>query len=198
VDIFYTRTQTAETLPINGSAYGSSATNVYEAITELLAQSNAGPVRVEYRELTAEEAQNNRLYLQTQPSNTDQVGLDVLDGVPQRIGHDFTVSGNVVDWSQGDLAGLLEEGEILRLIYSTIPEFRILYFELSQSDIEAAAITLPTRAFYPNQVALDVIGGVYQINGIDFICDGVNVSWSGSELEDLLEAGDTIRISFLG
>ena len=198
MDISYTRTQTAETIPIDGAAYGSTATNIYEAITELLAQSNAGPVRIEYRTLTATEAAENKLYLATQPSNQDQVGLDVLDGVPQQIGLDFTVSGNVVDWSMGDLAGILEEGEILRLIYSTIPEFKILHYTLTAEHIADAAITLPTRAFYANQVALDVVGGVYQINGIDFICDGVTVSWRGSDLEELLETGDTIRISFLG
>lgn len=198
MDIFYTRTQTAETIPIDGASYGSSATNIKEAITELLAQSNAGPVRVEYRALTAKESSENRLALQTQPSNTDQVGLDVLDGVPQRIGTDFTVFGNVLDWSDGDLAGLLEEGEVVRVIYSTIPEFKILYFTLTDAQIEAAEITLPTRAYYPNQVTLDVISGVYQINGLDFICDGVTLSWRGLELESLLETGDHIRISFLG
>lgn len=198
MDIFFTRTQTAETIPINGSSYGSSATNIYEAITELLAQSNAGPVRIEYRELTADEAVNNRLYLQTQPSNTDQVGLDILDGVPQQIGVDFTVSSNVLSWDMGDLKDLLEEGEILRIIYSTIPEFKVLQYEITQEMLDNKGITLPTRAFYPQQVALDVIGGVYQINGLDFTCDGTIIDWSGTDLEDLLEIGDHIRVAFLG
>lgn len=198
MDIFFTRTQTAETIPIDGSQYGSSATNIYEAITELLAQSNAGPVRVEYRELTAQEAAENKLYLQTMPSNQQHVGMDVLDGVPQRINYDFTVTDNVLSWDIGELKDFLEEGEVLRIIYSTIPEFKVLQYEITQEMIDNAGITLPTRAFYPNQVALDVIGGVYQINGIDFTCDGTNIDWTGTDLEELLEVGDHIRVAFLG
>lgn len=198
MDIFYSRTQTAETIPINGETYGSSATNIYEAIIELLAQSNAGPVRVEYRELTAQEASENRLFLQTAPSNTDQVGLDVLDGVPQRIGSDFIVTDNILKWDMGDLKDLLEPGEVLRIIYSTIPEFKVLHYEMTEEILTNRGLTLPTRAFYPNQVTLDVIGGVYQINGIDFTCDGNIIDWTGTELEELLEIGDYIRVSFLG
>lgn len=198
MDIFYSRTQTAETIPISGETYGSSATNIYEAIIELLAQSNAGPVRVEYRELTAQEASENRLFLQTAPSNTDQVGLDVLDGVPQRIGSDFIVTDNILKWDMGDLKDLLEPGEVLRIIYSTIPEFKVLHYEMTEEILTNRGLTLPTRAFYPNQVTLDVIGGVYQINGIDFTCDGNIIDWTGTELEELLEIGDYIRVSFLG
>ena len=198
MDIFFTRTQTAETIPINGEAYGSNATNIYEAILELLSQTNGGPVRIEYRELTATEASSNRLYLRNQPANTNQVGLDVLDGVPQQIGVDFTVNDNILSWDMGELKDLLEPGDILRIMYSTVPEFKVLHYEITQEMLDNKGITLPSRAFYPQQVALDVIGGVYQINGIDFTCDGTTIDWSGTDLEDLLEIGDHIRVSFLG
>lgn len=194
----FTRTQTAEQIPIDGSSLGIEAITVQDAIVQLLAQSNAGPVRVEYRELTVTEASEKSLYLQATPANTQQVAFDVLGGVPQLNGVDFTIVGTKVDWSVSELGDLLEAGDVIRLLYSTFPDFQVLHIEITQEIIDAKGYTLPSRAFYPEQVTLDVIGGMYQINGIDFFVDAENVSWAGTDLESLLEVGDHIRIAFLG
>lgn len=194
----FTRTQTAEQIPIDGSSLGIEAITVQDAIVQLLAQSNAGPVRVEYRELTVTEAAEKSLYLQATPANTQQVAFDVLGGVPQLNGVDFTIVGTKVDWSVSELGDLLEAGDVIRLLYSTFPDFQVLHIEITQEIIDAKGYTLPSRAFYPEQVTLDVIGGMYQINGIDFFVDAENVSWAGTDLESLLEVGDHIRIAFLG
>lgn len=194
----FTRTQTAEQIPIDGSSLGIEAITVQDAIVQLLAQSNAGPVRVEYREITATEAANKALNLQATPANTQQVALDILEGVPQLIGLDFTVVGTTLDWSAGELSELLEAGDIVRILYSTFPDYQVLHIEITQEILDAKGYTLPSRAFYPEQVTLDVIGGMYQINGIDFFVDAQNLSWAGTDLEDLLEIGDYIRIAFLG
>lgn len=194
----FTRTQTAEQIPINGSSLGIEAITVQDAIVQLLAQSNTGPVRVEYRTVTVQEANEKSLFLQAEPANTQQVALDILEGVPQLNGFDFTVVGTKLDWSQGELAELLEAGDILRIIYSTFPDYQILHIEMTQEILDAKSYTLPRRAFYPEQVTLDVIGGMYQINGIDFFVNAETVSWAGTDLEDILEIGDHIRIAFLG
>lgn len=194
----FTRTQTAEQIPINGSSLGIEAITVQDAIVQLLASSNAGPVRVEYRELTVTEAAEKALYLQATPANTQQVAFDVLGGVPQLNGVDFTIVGTKVDWSASELGELLEAGDVIRLLYSTFPDFQVLHIEITQEIIDAKGYTLPSRAFYPEQVTLDVIGGMYQINGIDFFVDAENVTWAGTDLESLLEVGDHIRIAFLG
>lgn len=194
----FTRTQTAEQIPIDGSTLGIEAITVQDAIVQLLGQSNAGPVRVEYRALTIQEAQEKSLFLQAEPANTQQVALDILEGVPQLNGFDFTVIGTKLDWSQGELSELLEAGDIVRIIYSTFPDYQILHIEITQEILDAKAYVLPTRAFYPEQVTLDIIGGMYQINGVDFFVNAETVSWAGTDLEELLEIGDYIRIAFLG
>lgn len=193
----FTRTQTAEQIPVDGASFGIEATNVLEAIIALLARSNAGPVRVEQRRITAAEANNKYLNLQATPSNTQQIALDTLGGVPQRYGVDFTVTGTKLDWGIGELAGILEANDYVRIIYSTIPEYKILHIEIDQAILDAKAFTLPSRAYYPEQVTLDVCGGTYQINGVDFTVNDRTVSWVGTDLEDLLEIGDYIRIAFL-
>ena len=140
----------------------------------------------------------HELFLQASPSNTQQVALDILEGVPQLIGQDFTVSGTKLSWATGELAGLLETGDVVRIVYSTFPDYQIIHIQVTQEIMDAASYVLPTRAFYPEQVTLDVIGGMYQVNGVDFTVSNKTVFWRGTDLELLLEVGDYIRISFLG
>ena len=194
----FTRTQTAEQIPINGSSLGIEAITVQDAIVQLLASSNAGPVRVEYRTITQLEFQAKQLFLQATPANTQQVAFDILEGVPQLIGQDFTVIDTTLNWGSGELASLIEPGDTVRIVYSTFPDYQILHIEITQEIIDAKAYILPTRAYYPEQVTLDVIGGMYQINGIDFTVSEQTVSWDGTDLESILEVGDYIRIAFLG
>jgi len=199
VDIpLFTRTQTAEQIPINGSSLGIEAITVQDAIVQLLASSNAGPVRVEYRTITAQEAIDKQVYLQATPANTSQVAFDVLEGVPQLIGSDFVVVNTTLSWAGGELAQLIEEGDTVRIVYSTFPDYQILHIEITQEIIDAKGYSLPSRAYYPEQVTLDVIGGMYQINGRDFTVSEQFVSWDGTDLEAILEVGDYIRIAFLG
>lgn len=194
----FTRTQTAEQIPIDGSSLGIDALNIQDAVVHLLAKSNAGPVRIEYRKLTTLEIANQSLNLQAMPANTEQVALDIYDGVPQLNGVDFTVIGTTLSWHGRELSNLLEIDDVLRIIYSTFADFRILHIQVNQAIIDAKQYTLPSRAFYPEQVTFDIIGGVYQINGIDFVVNDETVSWEGTDLEELLEPGDYIRISYLG
>jgi hypothetical protein len=199
VDIpLFTRTQTAEQIPIDGSSLGIEAITVQDAIVQLLASSNAGPVRVEYRTITALEFQTKSLFLQATPANTQQVAFDILEGVPQLIGSDFNVVNTTLSWGDGELSTLIEEGDVVRIVYSTFPDYQILHVEITQDIIDAKSYSLPTRAYYPEQVTLDVIGGMYQINGIDFTVSEQIVSWDGTDLEAILEVGDYVRIAFLG
>lgn len=194
----FTRTQTAEQIPIDGSSLGIEAITVQDAIVQLLASSNAGPVRVEYRTITALEFQTKSLFLQATPANTQQVAFDILEGVPQLIGSDFNVVNTTLSWGDGELSTLIEEGDVVRIVYSTFPDYQILHVEITQDIIDAKSYSLPTRAYYPEQVTLDVIGGMYQINGIDFTVSEQIVSWDGTDLEAILEVGDYVRIAFLG
>lgn len=194
-------------MPLDGNALGINASNVKEAIEYLIGNGTGGgpvtviangPLRVEHRVITEAEASDNALNLSLMPANSDYVAVDIVGGVPQLNGIDFSVSGSRIDWSIGDLNGLIANGDIIRITYSAVPEFKILHIELTQQMIDDAYYELPTRATYPDQVVLDVIGGVPQSQCIDFTCDGLKVDWSVGDLASLLEIGDYIRIAFLG
>lgn len=200
----YTRRQTAATTAVDADTLGINADNVQDALQYLIDNQQPpvvvggnGPVRVEVRTLTALEALNKSLLLTVAPADVTHVAMDVMGGCAQLLGFDFTVSGATVDWSTSDLADLLTVGDTVRFIYTAVPEYRIIYVMLTSAMIAAKEVVLPTRASYPTQLVLDVIGGCPQFYGFDYTCDGLKITWSGLGLESLLESGDHIRIAYL-
>lgn len=204
----FTRNQNAEQVPLDGSALGISATNVQEAIEYLIENgtggggstvvTTSGPMRIEQITLSEAQATACQVVLGLYPSDPSHVALDIVGGITQLNGVDFTVTGKTLSWSLSELNGLLATGDIIRVIYSSVPDYKIYHVELTQTMINTAEFILPTRAYLPDQVLFDVIGGVAQANGLDFTCDGLKISWSGTQLESLLEIGDHIRVAFLG
>lgn len=201
----YTRRQVANQIAVDADRLGIAAQSVEDALEYILDNQQPpivvggnGPVRVEVRTLTQAEADDNSLILSVAPADPTQIAMDVRGGCAQLLGFDFTVSGAQIDWSTSELAGLLTAGDIVRFVYTAVPEYKIIYITLNSSMIAAKEVDLPVRASYPTQVVVDVIGGCSQFYGIDYTCDGLKVSWSGLDLESLLESGDHIRIAFLG
>jgi hypothetical protein len=69
-------------------------------------------------------------------------------------------------------------------------------FILDQEDIDNKKIVLSSEPFYPSAVQLTVVGGIQQINGIDFEVSGNEISWNGLGLDNFLEVNDTLIIQF--
>jgi hypothetical protein len=69
-------------------------------------------------------------------------------------------------------------------------------YELTSTDVVNKFITLPDDPYSPSNVRLNIIGGIEQVNGIDFSVIGNIVSWDGLGLDDFLEVGDILLIQF--
>lgn len=73
---------------------------------------------IEERTLTSDEVTNKSLTLKYTPIGS-KVAMDLVGGVPQRSGFDFSVSGKVVSWNLYALETILTEAgkDTLRLMY---------------------------------------------------------------------------------
>lgn len=69
-------------------------------------------------------------------------------------------------------------------------------FVLTSVEIASKQITLANEPLFPFTVSLLPVGGIHQINGIDFQVTGAVVSWSGLGLDNFLEVGDTLIVQY--
>lgn len=69
-------------------------------------------------------------------------------------------------------------------------------FTLTQQDIDNKKVTLSTEPFFPNTVTLTIVGGISQVNGIDFEVIGSDISWDGLGLDNFLEINDILIIHY--
>lgn len=68
--------------------------------------------------LTADDASNKYITLSFPPADSSQVTLNILNGVPQRIGVDYNMSFMTLTWSGYTLEDDLAEDDVLRVMYS--------------------------------------------------------------------------------
>lgn len=69
------------------------------------------------------------------------------------------------------------------------------YFTLNEEDIINKYVTLIEPPLFPTNVSLLPIGGIPQINGVDFqIIEGNKLSWEGLGLDNFLEINEMISI----
>lgn len=69
-------------------------------------------------------------------------------------------------------------------------------FKLTQHDIDNKKVQLSTTPRYPDLVSMTIIGGIDQINDVDFEVIGDYVSWDGLGLDGFLEKHDIIIIQY--
>lgn len=69
-------------------------------------------------------------------------------------------------------------------------------YQLSQNDIDNGFISLPRSPFLSSSVRLNIVGGIEQINGVDFLVSGSVLSWGGLGLDNFLETGETLIINY--
>lgn len=69
-------------------------------------------------------------------------------------------------------------------------------FKLTQNDIDNKRVQLSTAPRYPDLVSMTIIGGIDQVNGVDFEVIGDYVSWDGLGLDGFLEKHDIIIIQY--
>lgn len=69
-------------------------------------------------------------------------------------------------------------------------------FTLTQTDIDNASIELDPEPSVAEYVRLTVVGGIEQVNGVDFEVTGSTLSWSGLGLDNFLEVNDILIITY--
>lgn len=190
----FTRTQTAETTPFDGASVGLTSTNLQEAISELALSGAQNPYQFDYIALTADNIASKSVYLSKMPAASGSahfdylevteenvlekmvkapnapdgpVFLDVVGGTVQYEGEDFILVGDEIRWEGLGLDGLLDPGDILRVMH-------------------------PPSA----KVTLDVVGGTLQEPEVDYAVSGRLLSWDGLGLDGLLEEGDILRVLY--
>ena len=67
---------------------------------------------------------------------------------------------------------------------------------ITQTHIDNKAFELSHAPLYPESVILTPMGGIPQLNGIDFEVNLNVVNWSGLGLDGFIELGDTIVIHY--
>jgi len=71
-----------------------------------------------------------------------------------------------------------------------------LSYTLTSQDIQNKFITLPETPNNPELLRLNIIGGIEQINSIDFTVSGAIVSWNALGLDSFLEENDILTIQY--
>ena len=77
----------------------------------------SGVEQLEYRTISAGEATAKQLTLAATPASPTKVMVDTIGGCAQRLSVDFTIAGNVLNWSGYALDGILASGDVLRIHY---------------------------------------------------------------------------------
>lgn len=67
---------------------------------------------------------------------------------------------------------------------------------LSQQNIDEKKVSLSSAPAVPGAVTLLPVGGIPQVNGIDFEVVGNELSWDGLGLDNFLELGEQIIIQY--
>lgn len=67
---------------------------------------------------------------------------------------------------------------------------------LSQQNLDEKKVSLSSPPAVPGAVTLLPIGGIPQVNGIDFEVVGNELSWNGLGLDNFLELGEQLIIQY--
>lgn len=71
-----------------------------------------------------------------------------------------------------------------------------LNYTLTSHDINNKFITLPGAPMHPDLLRLNIVGGIEQINSIDFTVSEAIVSWEALGLDSFLEENDILIIQY--
>jgi hypothetical protein len=69
-------------------------------------------------------------------------------------------------------------------------------FTLTQQDILNKYVTLSITPYVPEAVELDILGGIPQRNGVDFVVENNILKWDGLGLDNFLEENDVLVVQY--
>jgi hypothetical protein len=69
-------------------------------------------------------------------------------------------------------------------------------FTLTSTELTSKSVTLSDAPNFPATVSLIPVGGIPQINGIDFSVTGQTLTWENLGLDNFLEVGDILVVQY--
>lgn len=150
--------------------------------------------------LTQTDIDNKYVDLSRMPLSPDFISLEVIGGILQLYGVDYTTTGMQLSWDGLGLDNFLEVGDILVINYipftGGITGGALELITLTQVDIDNKYVEMSAIPTEPANVKLQIVGGISQLYGNDFIITGNILSWDGLGLDNFLEVNDTLFIQF--
>ena len=142
--------------------------------------------RTDYLRLTPLDISRQYLDLDGTPADQSSVAFNAVQGTSQYYGLDFYVDGNKVKW---DSTGLTTFNSPFIL-------FVMEYHTITPLDVLSRGLELENMPTAPEDVAVNVVSGVPQAYGDDFVVINDRIDWAGRGMEPLIEVGDVLRLTY--
>ena len=150
--------------------------------------------------LTNNDIQNEYAFLTREAFGVETTVLYIEGSAPQIYGVDYEILNNKVSWSGLGLSGFLEANDKLIITYESNESIGSVEtrerITISAQNISQKQVVLTNSPNNPSLVKLIPDGGIYQIYGVDFSVTGQILNWSGLGLENFLESGDTLTVTY--
>lgn len=150
--------------------------------------------------ITQENIDSKSVTLARAPLSPGFVTLEIIGGITQLYGIDYTVNSVTLSWDGLGLDGFLEVGDVLYINYLPFlagPTGGALEtIELTQVDIDNKFVLIQYTPSNPEDAILEIVGGVSQLYDVDYIIGGNILSWNGRGLDGFLEVGDILLIQY--
>jgi len=170
---------------------------------EVLEQQGEGVIKyfvIENLELSAGDITNKEITLGYPPLTSNSFYVAISGGILQSIETDYTIVGQVLKWDGLGMESILVAGDIIVVMYYTTQETvtGTAGFEditITATHIANKYLTLEeTPVWEPVSINL---GGVQQVQDIDFEIIGDEIHWAGLGLESILIVGDNLFIAYI-
>ncbi len=154
----------------------------------------------EYITLTQENIDSKSVQLSRAPISQNHIVIEVIGGITQLYGVDYTTNLDIMSWDGLGLDGYLIAGDIILvsfLAFTAGPTgggYQLV--QLVQSDIDNKFVTLNNTPSTPENVRLEIVGGIQQLYSIDYVVGGNILSWNGLGLDGFLQVDDLLLIQF--
>jgi len=144
---------------------------------------------------------NKSVTLSQKAYAVDSTVLYLEGSAPQVYGDDFEIiDEQTLSWDGLGLDGIISEGDKIVITYeanssmgSAESREKIV---LTSQHVANKQITLASTPPNPLLVKVFPVGGIYQVYGVDYTVTENILRWDGLLLDNLLESGDTLIITY--
>lgn len=150
--------------------------------------------------LTQENIDNKSITISRAPLSENFISVEIIGGITQLYGVDYEVAGTTLSWDGLGLDGFVEVGDIIVVNYipfiGGVTGGALQIVTLTLADITNKFILLDSPPPAPEDVKLEIVGGISQLYDVDYIIGGNILSWDGRGLDGFVEVGDILIIQY--